>query len=218
MGSGPLRRAASPRRGLGSRPLGTRPARLDRRPLAALKPHWQQRRWATARFTPGFNGPRRETTGCGSKDGSASDITHEPGTAETSRRPLDPCTYPTPCPTVHFLGRVLPPVTEVTIGHDPTIKWEARDLGLLGHGERRDGNQVMGRHLLAKEFPPDRRVVRLVAYVGHRPWAAANDSNRDLVREWTAPPRSARGAARPRLASGATRPSRGDAGWVRSSR
>jgi hypothetical protein len=33
-------------------------------------------------------------------------------------------------PTVHFLGKVLPGVVQVSLGHKPIVKWEAPDVGL----------------------------------------------------------------------------------------
>jgi hypothetical protein len=33
-------------------------------------------------------------------------------------------------PTVHFLGKVLPQVVQVSLGHKPIVKWEAPDVGL----------------------------------------------------------------------------------------
>jgi hypothetical protein len=33
-------------------------------------------------------------------------------------------------PTVHFLGRVLPQIIRISIGHNPTIRWESPDIDL----------------------------------------------------------------------------------------
>jgi hypothetical protein len=33
-------------------------------------------------------------------------------------------------PTIHFLGRVLPEVVKISVGHKPQLKWEAHDTGL----------------------------------------------------------------------------------------
>jgi hypothetical protein len=34
-------------------------------------------------------------------------------------------------PTVRFLGKVLPEIAQVSVGHNPVIKWESPDLGLI---------------------------------------------------------------------------------------
>ncbi len=34
-------------------------------------------------------------------------------------------------PTIHFLGRVLPEVAKVSLGHKPMLKWESPDIGLI---------------------------------------------------------------------------------------
>jgi hypothetical protein len=33
-------------------------------------------------------------------------------------------------PTIHLIGRILPEVVKVSLGHKPTVKWESPDIGL----------------------------------------------------------------------------------------
>jgi hypothetical protein len=82
-----------------------------------------------------------------------------------------------PMPTAHFLGRVLPTIVQVSVDRDPTIKWEAPDLGLVmefkTHVEKSciDVECTLNRydasdfvHLYMRAFDVARASVNLVAF------------------------------------------------------